>query len=129
MLQSVALQTISDEEKKNLVMHVYKKLHKKYFEQKALLADNQLAEVSYESITGDPLNTLGAIYDKLEIQGFDEAYSHFRHYIDNRPKWEKNEYATHPSDIRMINKHWGFAFDSWGYAYRIPQTQSTDAAG
>ncbi|MCF8232905.1 MAG: sulfotransferase [Bacteroidales bacterium] len=129
VLNTVALQTISEEAKKNLVLHVYQKLHQKYFEQKQFLNPNQLVEVSYNDITTYPISTLEKVYGKLDLQGFDEAYNYFKHYIDNRPKWEKSGYELHPEDVRLINKQWDFAFDFWGYSKLDPNSQNVNFAG
>ncbi|MCF8307785.1 MAG: sulfotransferase [Bacteroidales bacterium] len=129
VLNTVALQTISEEEKKSLVLHVYQKLHQKYLEQKELLNPNQLVEISYRDITGQPLSTLGEVYEKLDLQGFDKAYNEFKHYIDNRPKWEKMDYEIQPEDVRLINKHWDFAFDLWGYSKLDPKSPNANIAG
>lgn len=122
VLDTVALQSISEEEKKDLVLHVYKKLHRKYFEQRELLKPNQLAEVSYEEITSSPLSVLREVYGQLELDGLDDAYEYFKNYIDNRPKWEKSDYGMSAADIKRINKEWDFAFSLWGY----PKLESSD---
>lgn len=129
VLNTVALQTISEKEQKDLVLHVYQKLHQKYLEQKELLNSNQLVEISYHDITTAPLLTLEEVYEKLELQGFDKAYNYFKHYIDNRPKWEKSGYNIQPEDVRLINEKWKFTFDLWGYPKLDPDSQGVDAAG
>ncbi len=129
VLKTVALQKISEEEKKQLVLHVYEKLHRKYLEQRELLKSNQLFEVSYEEITNHPLPTLKTAYEQLELKGFDKAYPYFKNYIDNRPKWEKSGYDMSTADIRQINKQWDFAFRLWGYLKRESSAESMEEAG
>lgn len=129
VLDTVALQTISEKEKKDLVLHVYKKLHTKYFEQRDLLKPNQLVEVSYEEITSSPLSVLKGVYDQLELEGFEDAYEYFKNYIDNRPKWEKSGYEMSATDIKQLNREWDFAFRLWGYPKRESLSNHMDEAG
>ena len=129
VLNTVALQNISEEEKKNIVLNVYRKLHQKYFEQKRLLKPSQLVEVSYNGIIASPLETLQQIYEQLEMPGYNQALPYFRTYIEAAMKWKKSDYNKFYEDILEINKQWNFAFNLWEYPKLDPGEYSAYIAG
>ncbi|MFO8234064.1 MAG: sulfotransferase [Bacteroidales bacterium] len=118
--KTVSLQSISEKEKKDIVLNVYRKLHQKYFEEKKLLNSNQLIEISHKELVEYPVQTLQDIYKKLELPGFDKARPLFKEYLENHSTWRKSEYNFNREDIRDINRHWDDAFDIWGYTKLIP---------
>jgi len=129
VLDTVALQKISDKKRKDIVLNVYQKLHQKYLEQRQLLNSNQLVEVSYNSIIGSPLETLQHIYEKLELTGYNKALPYFKSYIEATMNWQKSDYIKYPEDIEDINKQWNFAFNLWHYPKLDPDEHAAYIAG
>ncbi|MGM0496964.1 MAG: sulfotransferase family protein [Bacteroidota bacterium] len=129
VLDTVALQKISEKEKKDIVLNVYHKLHQKYLEQKDLLKSNQLVEVSYDDLTGFPLNTLHQIYEKLELPEYNKAIPFFKPYIEETTNWRKSEYNKYSEDIKDINNQWDFAFKLWQYQKLDPEEHAGYIAG
>ncbi|MCF8218033.1 MAG: sulfotransferase [Bacteroidales bacterium] len=116
VVQTVSLQQISEKEKKDIVLNVYKKLHLKYLEQKSLLNDDQLVEISYNSIVDYPLETLENIYTKLNLENrFDDAVPFFKSFAEKNASGSKRNYNYKENDIQEINSYWDFAFNRWDY--------------
>lgn len=115
VIKTVSLQTISEREKKDLILYIYNKLHQKYLEQRQLLKPNQLVEIGYDRLIDSPRETLQHIYEKLELPGFDKALDHFMPFIENNAYRKKVSYNYNPEDVAEINKYWNFAFDLWQY--------------
>ena len=126
VLNTVSLQKITESEKRDLILDVYKKLHQKYFEQKKLLNPDQLIEISHKNITESPQETLKDIYEKLHLPGYEQALPYFREYIDDSSTWKKSRYKIRDEDIRLINEHWGFAFDTWKYPRLHPEQEKVE---
>ena len=72
-------------------------------------------EVRFEDLEADPLSEMRRIYDTLGLTGFDESEPALRAYIDSVSGYEKNSYQLDTDAIEKVNRHWGFAFDQWGY--------------
>jgi hypothetical protein len=115
VINTVALQSVSEKEQRDIVLHLYSKLHQGYIDQTALLRPDQLVEVSHQQIVESPHNTLRAIYNQLELPGFDKAMPHTRDFLEQLPPWRNSDYPYHPEDIMEINTHWDFVFDLWSY--------------
>lgn len=128
VMNTVALQKISEEEKKEIVLNVYRKLHEKYFEQKHLLNSDQLVEVSHQDLFDNPLDTLHGIYEKLNLQGFDNALPYFENHVKKYSSRKKSVYSYNAEDIREINKRWDPVFRAWNYSKLTPDLRVLDLA-
>lgn len=127
VIQTVSLQKITDKEKKDIVLNVYKKLHQKYLEQKALLRDDQIVEISYQNIVDHPIETLENVYQKLNLQNnFNNALPFFKSYTEQYASRQKSSYNFNDDDIQDINSFWDFAFKLWDYPKINEKTKDTD---
>ncbi|MFP4526390.1 MAG: sulfotransferase family protein [Bacteroidales bacterium] len=113
--KTVALQNISEKEKKEIVLNIYLKLHQRYLEDKKLLNSKQIIEISHKDLVENPLDVINNIYEKLELKGFRNAQPYFREYLKDHSSWKKTNYNYLPEDIQDINEMWNDTFQEWGY--------------
>ena len=113
--RSISLEQITQAEQQRLILTMYQWLHQAYQQQKSQLASDQLIEVAYEDLIAQPEAVLAAIYQQLNLKGFDQALPYFRSYIQENLNWPRQRYPYHPGDLALINHHWAFAFEEWGY--------------
>lgn len=64
---------------------------------------------------------MSAIYEGLELPGYDRAEPAFRAYLSSISGYEKNRFELTREAIDKVNLYWEFAFDEWGYE-RLSQT-------
>ncbi len=126
---TVSLQKISERERKDIVLYVYQKLHQKYLEQKKLLRPGQLIEIRHENLIKYPLDALQQIYEKLGLEGFEEAAPFFYSKIEGESPWRKGTYQYQSEDIAEINEKWDFAFDLWHYQKWSPEKPGVGLTG
>jgi hypothetical protein len=99
------------------VIRCYRKMYDVFFEERALIPDGHFHEVAFEELEEDPLGQLALIYDKLNLQAFDEAAPALRAYLDSLGCYRKNEYPDPPSAQReQIGSAWQRCFQEWGYS-------------
>ncbi len=115
ILQGISLEQLSHEEEQRLILTMYEKLHQSYFDQKPKLRSDQLVEIGHEELVKTPEHTLQKVYDQLDLPGFQEALPYFRDYVRKNAKWHKKQYSYDPQVLEMIDKHWAFAFERFGY--------------
>lgn len=115
MMPHLQLQTIDQEQINEDIFEVYKMLMKDYLKQRSLVPEGQLTEVCFEQLEKDPMKVIKEIYDRLELDGFERAKSHFQSYIDQMKSYKKNRHEISPELEKRIQKEWGFAFVEWGY--------------
>jgi len=116
------VQDISPEQVEMYILRFYALLMKSFLSCRDLIPRGNLVEVRFEELETDPVGQLEKIYDGLGLPGFAEAEPAFRAYIDSIEGYEKNTLPAEDEIIEKVNRHWGFAFDAWGYERLEPGT-------
>lgn len=114
-IQPLKLQNISNEEIEQNILKVYKDLYFKYEKDKHLIPEGNLIEVKFEDFEADSLGMTKEIYRTLNIPGFDEAQAAIEAYLGKKKGYKKNQYSYEPRTIQLVENHWKFALDQWGY--------------
>lgn len=114
-IRPLKLQNISDEEMESNILEIYKKLYHKYEETKGLIPEGNLIEIKFEDFETDALNQTKKIYETLNLPGFEEAEADITAYLEKKKGYKKNAYQYEPRTVELVEKHWGFALDQWGY--------------
>lgn len=97
------------------ILQFYAQMMGKFLAEKSLIPSGNLVEVQFEQLEREPLNQLLRIYRSLDLPGFEDAEPFARAYLSTVDDYHKNHYLLENEDIQMVNRHWGFAFDAWGY--------------
>ena len=119
------VQAIGTEEMEACVLEFYSKLMHAYLDGRSKIPSGHHVEVRFEDLEASPLNQIRRIYDALQLPGFHDAEAEFRAYIDSVCGYRKNSYRLDTAAIEKVNRHWGFAFDQWGYE-RIEPVPDSD---
>ena len=109
------LQEINTGRIESYVLQFYTQLMRRYLADKALIPEGNLVEIRFEDLEESPIAQLCAVYDQLGLPGFAAAEGEFRAYADSIADYKKNTYEIDGHAITMVNQHWQFAFDAWGY--------------
>lgn len=109
------LQTISPEQLESNILEAYKRLYHKYEEDKQLIPSGNLIELKFEDFEANALEMTENIYRTLSIPGFEETKADIIRYLDKKKGYRKNTYSYDPRTVELVNKHWHFALEQWGY--------------
>jgi hypothetical protein len=109
------LQEIDPAEIDRLILQFYPQLMQQYLADRELIPAGNLGELSFEELEADPLAETRRIYEALGLPGFAEAEPAFRAYLASVADYQRNEYELTADVIDLVNRHWSFAFDTWGY--------------
>ena len=120
LIPTLQLQKTSPEQIQEMIFDLYAKLMQAYFEQKSLIPQDQLIEISFESFEGDPLKYLKDIYRQLEIGDWQQVAAHFETYLQDLGSYQRNVYRISQEELDRIKKDWQFAFDKLGY--EVPES-------
>lgn len=115
VLSKSQLQTITPEEVERLILQFYSQLMQQYLADRALIPAANLVEVRFEDLERDPLGETCRIYEALHLPGYTEAEPLFRSYLTSITGYKKNKYQLTADVIDLVNQHWAFAFEEWGY--------------
>jgi len=120
------LQATTTEEIEARVLEFYVRLMRAYLADRSAIAPRRHVEVRFEDLEADPLSELRRIYEALDLPPFSEAEGDVRAYVNAVSDYRKNAYCFDNTVIEKVNKHWGFAFDQWGYErLEFPVTRET----
>ncbi len=114
-IQPLKLQDLSDADLEKNILEVYEKLYKKYEEDKHLIPEGNLIEVKFEDFEADALAMTEKIYKQLRIPGWEEARPAIEQYVGSKKGYKKNKYKYDERTVELVEKHWRFALDQWGY--------------
>ena len=115
LIPTLQLQKTTPEQIENMIFDLYARLMRAYFEQKALIPESQLIEISFESFEKEPLNYLQEIYQQLEIGDWQQAAPHLKAYLRELGRYQRNVYRISREELDRIKDEWSFAFDELGY--------------
>jgi hypothetical protein len=115
ILPLFSFQNVEFEMLDNAILQIYKEMYEKYLAEKSSIPKENFVELKYEDFVKDPLSNLSKLYERLRINGFKDAKSHFQRYIDFHKDYKKDKYEMSQADKAKVAKNWGFTFDAFGY--------------
>ncbi len=123
------LQNFSQEETIDRVMYCYETTMRKYYEERSLIPEGNLVEVSFQELENDGMATAKKIYEQLQLPGFEVAQPRIKAYLDDVKDYEKNRFVTLDPHIKdRIDKAWDFAFQIEGYSKTQVNLDASDVA-
>lgn len=115
ILPIFSLQHIEKEKLDKFIIEFYRRVYKKFFNEKSLIPEKNLVEIKYEDFVKDPLYHLEKIYEKLDLEGFKEALPYFKRYVKAHENYKPYVYNISHEIKEKIYREWGFAFKKFGY--------------
>ncbi|MEA3457993.1 MAG: sulfotransferase, partial [Candidatus Thermoplasmatota archaeon] len=94
---------------------MYKRMFKKYFEERALIPKRNLFEVKYEDFVSNPLGHMEKIYKELDLKHFDKNKEIFKKYIASQSHIKSSKYEISPQLQQHIFHMLKDTIDRWGY--------------
>ena len=71
--------------------------------------------MKFEDFEADALGMTRQIYQTLGLPGWEEARTAIEQYVGSKKGYKKNKYQYDPRTRELVEKHWKFALDDWGY--------------
>ena len=114
-MKLVQLQDLDDETLTKHILEIYHGMINRFLDEQPLIPKENYYEVRYEDLERKPMELVESIYKTLEIPGFDQAKGPIQAYIESQKEYQKNKFEFSGKSIEMVQKHWRFALDKWGY--------------
>lgn len=115
LFPALALQEYEQLDIDRVILATYQKLMQAVIQDQQELPKNEFIEISYEGLWQSPLSTMGEVYKKLELSGFETSGTYFESYLDGIRDYKGNEYQQDPSEIELIKANWGEIIERYGY--------------
>ncbi len=119
MMPYLQLHNISESDLDSIIIYVYKEMMQKYLEERKLIPQTKLIEISFEDLEKDPLKIVKMVYEKLKIPGFEAANVSFEKYLEKSKGYKKNKHQITKDLLERILTEWDFAMKEWNYG--IPE--------
>ncbi len=100
-----------------LVLSRYEALYDMFLEQRSMVPAGNLFEMSFDTLTRDPLRAVQTLYRELSLQGFDDIKNDLRTYVDSLVGYKPNRHTElSESSAERVAERWKRFFSSWGYS-------------
>ncbi len=114
-MPGAVLQEFDWEEIDEWIVSAYQKQMQKYLDERDLIPEDRLVEIRYEDLDAEPLKILEQIYRNLDLGDFAIVKPRLVEYLESLGSYEKNRFDFPEEIVDTVNRHWGFAFDAFGY--------------
>ena len=99
------------------VFRTFTMLYEKLEEGRKLVPPHRFHELRYEDLVSDPIGQMRALYEGLELDGFEEARPGIEKYLAEHTDYQTNRYPVLSKELRAeIGRRWGAVLDKYGYA-------------
>lgn len=110
------LERFGEPEMERHILDTYAKLYRKYEADKHTIPQGNLIELKFEDFEADAPAMTRRIYDELALPGYAEAEPAIAAYLGKKKGYKKNSYSYEDRTVRLVEEHWGFALQDWGYS-------------
>ncbi len=118
-VKSQFLQFLSEKELEDQIISIGANTLTKYLNDRSLLTNENLFELSYAELEKDPMGLMQKIYSQLNIPGFENAKSNMQEYVNSVMGYEKNKFEElSQREYDKLHNEWHFWFDTWNYSKR-----------
>lgn len=112
----------SGENLEEFILWRFRETYDAFFEDRDLIPEGRLTEISYDELVGNPLDTLSHVYDELRLPDFEEAREPLARYLGALQDYTPNRYQNLSPDQRhRIAVHWRRFFEEMGYPAPQPE--------
>ncbi len=99
-----------------MVFHNFAHLYERLEKSKHLLAPNRFHELRYEDLLADPIGQMRSLYERLELDGFEELLPRLKTFVDASTSYKTNRYPNLAPALRQeIERRWGHIIRQYGY--------------
>ncbi len=105
----------SIETMENVAIDLFVRIYKKFIPELESMPEEDRIDICYEDFCKDPESYMKQIYDKLGLDGYEEAKPYFEAYLETQEGYQKNVFSLRPDLRDKINRKMGFYFEYYGY--------------
>jgi hypothetical protein len=100
MVSTQYLQPASQEEVDAMIFDYYKKIVRKYLNERHLIPEGNLIELSYHQLKEQPEQEVEKIYRELGLPNYTQAKPHITRYLQSTKKYKANSYKPIDENLR-----------------------------
>ena len=98
------------------VFETYERMYERLEEGRKLVAPGRFVELKYEDLVREPVEQMRAVYEGLQLDGFDQYRPRLQAYLQGVAGYERNRYNLTAALRDEITRRWGPIIRRYGYA-------------
>jgi hypothetical protein len=95
-------------------MRIFERTTKRWFEQRHLIPEENLAVIKYEDLVDTPIETLRSVYKTLGLSD-KEVVPRWESYLNSIKGYKRNAYTPTKRDIDFMRNQMAFLYEAWDY--------------
>lgn len=112
-IQKYCLQPLTEREVEEVVLAHFAVMIDRYREDRMLIPGKNLIELTYERLEANPYGTIAAIYEQLNLPGFDCFGEKLRHQLIKEKNYKKYQYNCDEQKLTLIELRWSKYIRRW----------------
>ncbi len=100
---------------REMAFSMLERIYAAYDRDRPLARAGSIVEIRYEDLIANPIETLRAVYQALELGGFAQAEPRMRANLEERRTYRRNEFTVTAADRAEIVQRWRPYFRRFGY--------------
>ena len=97
------------------VFATFERMYCGFNRQQPAIPSQQLCEIKYEDLVRDPISQLRTIYEKLELDDFEQVRPELETYLSQQKDYKVNRHDLEPELRAEIRRRWSDYFTRYGY--------------
>jgi hypothetical protein len=102
------------------VFATFLRFQQRLAEGRKLIAPERFYELRYEELVRDPVSEVRALYEHLDLGGFEELLPRLEKYVAGLKGYETNRYELSPQRRAEVARRWGSYIRQYGYESSRP---------
>lgn len=98
------------------VFETFEKMHERLEATRELVPADRLIDVRYEELVDDMVGTTQSIYERLQLDGFDQVKPLIQKYVAAHSDYQPNRHQATPEVESEVYSRWKPYFERYGYA-------------
>ncbi|HNR09046.1 MAG TPA: sulfotransferase [Saprospiraceae bacterium] len=98
-----------------IILDTYSKIMDRYLRDKDLIPQGQLAELSFEDLVYQPVESMRQIYESLDLDEYDYCENKMRSFAFLQKNHVILNHTLPLEETRMVSEKWGPFFRQWNY--------------
>jgi hypothetical protein len=116
MYEGQGFQKPTSEGLEELVLDTFVRMNQRLDETRHLVRPSRFYELRYEDLVADPIGQLRAVYEHLELDGFESVAPAIAAYQAARADYKTKRYQQSAEERDKIEQRWGEYIRRHGYA-------------
>ena len=115
LFETQSVQRPTHEGLEEFVFKVFSRLYDSFERDRSLIPSDQYAEICYEQLADQPIESLQQIYGDLGIADFSKVLPDVQTYLDSRRGYQTNRYELEAATLGQIKERWAGYIERYGY--------------